>query len=80
MQITEEILEELRTITNAKEQITLELGRNEATMVRLKFEKQKLEANYLEVLKKDAEISMKINKLHGNVNIDLSDGKIVPIQ
>ena len=77
MQIQPEHLEELRKITDAKEQITHELGRNQTIQIRAKLEKEKLEADFLEILKKEAELGAKINSLYGNVNINLQDGKII---
>lgn len=77
MQIQPEHLEELRKITDAKEQITHELGRNQTIQIRAKLEKEKLEADFLEILKKEAEMGATINKLYGSVNINLQDGTIM---
>lgn len=80
MQIQPEHLEELRKITDAKEQITHELGRNQTIQIRAKLEKEQLEANFLEILKKEAEMTTKINQLYGNVQINLQDGTIISQQ
>ena len=80
MQILPEHLEELRKITDAKEQITHELGRNQTIQIRARLEKEKLEADFLEVLKKEAEMQAHINQLYGNVHIDLQDGTIISQQ
>lgn len=76
-QISPEHLAELRKITDAKEQITIELGRNQTVQLRAKMEKEQLEANFLEILKKENEMTIMINKIHGNVNINLQDGTII---
>ena len=76
-QISPEHLAELRKITDAKEQITIELGRNQTVQLRAKLEKEQLEANFLEILKKENEMTIMINKIHGNVNINLQDGTII---
>lgn len=78
MYISEEHLTELRKLSDARDQIVLELGRNQAVLVRANLEKENLEMSFKKILNTEMDLHKLINDTYGNVNINLQDGKITP--
>jgi len=69
-------LDRFNELTEKKNQVTFELGKNSTIQIQLDFEKQQLDANFMELLKEEQTLKQELNEKYGDVSINLQDGTI----
>ena len=69
-------LDRFNELTEKKNQVTFELGKNATIQIQLNFEKQQLDSNFMELLKEEQTVKQELNEKYGDVSINLQDGTI----
>lgn len=77
--ITEEELQELKSLQQAKQDLIFALGELEYEKLRLEAQKQTLEVQFNRVVQSEYEISQRISEKYGDNKIDLKTGALEAI-
>jgi len=78
-QVTDEELQELKDLQQAKQALIYALGELEYEKLRLESQKQLLESQFHKVVQGEYEISQRISEKYGDNKIDLKTGKLESI-
>jgi len=77
--ITEEELQELKSLQQAKQDLIFALGELEYEKLRLEAQKQTLEVQFNRVVQSEYEVSQRISEKYGDNKIDLKTGALEAI-
>jgi len=77
--ITEEELQELKSLQQAKQDLIFALGELEYEKLRLDAQKQTLEVQFNRVVQSEYELSQRISEKYGDNKIDLKTGALEAI-
>lgn len=76
LKVDEKYLTQFKELTERKNQLTFELGKNSTIQIQLDFEKEQLGEAFMEILREEQGIKKELNEQYGDVSINLEDGTI----